>query len=185
MTDLEIFSEMIRPSARVDLVSSGHDKAKVVLKEQDCLDSKVTITGMPGDSLVIRADKWPAPDQVFAGSKHECRRADYAIVAQENGKTVIVYIEMKKSRARSREIIPQLSGAMCFVDYCQSIGKVFWKKRNFLSGAEHHFVAFCHTCKLDKRRSRIQKTKSFDSPGKFQRISNTSRVHFNKLIGRL
>jgi len=177
---------MILNSARIPL-KDNYGRFKVILNEPDCSDSTIEISGLPQDALVIKADSWPAPDQVFAGSKGECKRADYVIISEKNNKTVVICIEMKKSNnSTSKKIIEQLTGAKCFILYCQSIGRGFWSERDFLGDAVYRFVGFCHTSSIRKRPTRVTRTSSIhDQPDQFLKIDWPNHVEFNRLTGQV
>lgn len=184
MTDLEILKEMIADAARVDVVVS-HDRGRSELIEPNCPDSRVTIHGLPMDSVVIKADCFPAPDSVFKGTRGECKRADFAIIAEKNGKTIIVYIEMKKTKALQHEIVNQLFGAQCFVHYCREVGRLFWKETNFLASAQHRFVSIGHTS-IPKRPTQIKPDNGrHDRPDRMMKIRHQNNLQFNMLIGKM
>ena len=46
-----------------------------------------------------------------------------------------------KKTSKEKEIIQQLKGAQCFVEYCQAIGKSFWEKQDFLDDYKYRFVS--------------------------------------------
>ncbi len=131
MPDLDILRQMIKDDAKISL-SDNYGKWKVELTEPQHSDSSVCICGLPDDAVVIKADAFKSPDMVFNGSKGECKRADFVIVAAAANKKVILCIEMKATKGSEKEIIQQLKGAQCFVAYCQEVGKVFWNHETFL-----------------------------------------------------
>ncbi len=184
MTDIEVFSEMISNTAKVS-IEAAYRRFKVVLNEPDCPDSCCEIFGIPGEAIVLKVDAFPAPDSVFASLRGECKRADYVIVAEKNGKTVIVYIEMKKTKAPQKDIIKQLLGAHCFIVYCQAIGRAFWHTPNFLIDAEHRYISFGHTG-IRKRRTRLSRNSpTHDQPDRLMKIDWPNHVEFNKLVGQV
>jgi len=182
MTDMDILSEMIKNTAKVSLPVGKNDNGSVKLTESQAPDSSVTIYGIPSDAIVIKVDKFRSPDTVFAGSKDECKRADYVIIANKGSKKHILYIEMKKSKGLEKEIIKQLSGAMCFVRYCREIGKCFWKEKGFLGEYDDRFVSFAHTS-IDKRKTRTGRKKGIhDTPEKLLKIRHTRQIHYSGLV---
>lgn len=125
---------MIKQTSIVPLEALD-DKNGVTLQEPPPASYAVTIHGMPDDdqTIVIKADAFTAPKDIFADSKRECKRADFVIVAEIGAKQVIICIEMKGGKGGSEaEIIQQLKGAKCFVAYCREVGKSFWNHQNFL-----------------------------------------------------
>lgn len=185
MTDLELLNKMIKASARI-AVESHYRNYKVVLSETKCPSSKVEIRNIPQDAVIIVADKFPQPDGIFDGARGECKRADYIIVAEKDGCTVAVYIEMKcTNSATATDIQNQLRGAYCVFGYCQAIGREFWKEPNFLNGAVHRFVSFGHTGSIRKHKTReIRCAALHDNPDRLLKLDWANSVEFNKLAGR-
>jgi len=185
MSDIVILKEMIISTATVSL-ESYHDKKKVVLKEPPPADYAVTIHGMPEDDevIVIKADSFTAPKAIFANSKHECKRADFIVVAETDEKKVIICIEMKACNGgTATEIIQQLKGAKCFVTYCQEIGQEFWDQQNFLNDYEYRFVSIRHIS-ISKRPTRPSTLKDVhDRPDKMLKITSPKGLQFNHLVG--
>ncbi len=185
-SDIDILREMIKESATEALIDN-YGKKKVILVEQDI--SSVTISGMPEDSIVIKADdSFKSPDSVFRCSKlkGQCKRADYVIVADMDKKKVILYIELKRTKDGEKSIIQQLMGARCFIAYCQEIGRSFWEKQDFLDGYVYRFVSIGHTG-IAKRKTRIErKSKNIihDQPELMMKIAWPSHLHFNHLVGK-
>ncbi|WP_293151238.1 hypothetical protein [Okeania sp. SIO2C9] len=177
---------MIQPRATV-VLESEYQKNIVKLTE-DCDSYTVTIYGMPNDDevIVIKVDTFSAPTTIFQANRGECKRADFAIIADiiEKGK-FIVFIEMKggKKTSKEKEIIQQLKGAKCFVEYCQEIGKSFWEKRDFLDNYKYRFVSI-KNIKIPKSKTRYEsKAKIHDTPENMLKISSPNHIQFNHLIG--
>jgi hypothetical protein len=152
MTDIEILKEIIQNTARVPLEEDiyGNGKRTVILTETNLPNSKtnppnysVTINGMPDDDqvIVIKSDNFVEPKAVFQGSKGECKRADFVIIANTDKKKVIFCIELKSGDPDNKEIIQQLKGAYCFTIYCREIGKIFWEEPDFLEDYEYRFIS--------------------------------------------
>lgn len=182
MPDFEILHQMIKDGAKVPLLDN-HGKKSVVLSEPQHPNSSVMIAGMPDNAIVIKADAFKSPDTVFSGSQGECKRADFVIVADTGSRKRIICIEMKAAKASEKEIIQQLSGARCFIVYCQEVGKLFWKRQNFLAGYSYRFISIGHTS-IPKRRSRIDRSAGIhDSPDQMLKISSPHRLQFDHLAG--
>ena len=182
MSDLKILHQMIKDNAKVPLVS-GYGKHTVTLTEPRQPGSAVTIAGIPDNAIVIKADAFKSPDTVFNGSQGECKRADFVIVADSGNKKTIVCIEMKATKAPEKEIIQQLTGARCFIAYCQEIGKAFWHEPDFLDGYKHRFVSIGYTS-MPKRKTRIDRSTSVhDRPDRMMKISSPHRLQFDLLAG--
>ncbi|MFH1962707.1 MAG: hypothetical protein ABIJ30_07525 [bacterium] len=181
MSDIAILHEMIKDTAMLPLADAC-DKKQITLAEPQQINSSVIIYGIPDNTIVIKADKFKSPDTVFNGSKGECKRADFVIVADTGNKKVIIYIELKKTKALEEEIIQQFTGAKCFVAYCREIGKEFWKQPNFLDGYMERFVSIRHIS-ISKRKTQIIKptTGVHDCPDRMMKIISPQNIRFNHL----
>lgn len=157
MSDLEIIGQMIKESAKVPLKSTDYGKVCVVLTEHQTTNSSITICGIPSDAIVVKVDKFKSPDSIFNGNNGECKRADYVIFSDNGGKKRILYIEIKKTNDSPKDIVDQLTGAMCFVSYCKEIGRAFWKEGDFLKDYQNRFVSIGHTS-VSKRSTRITRS---------------------------
>lgn len=186
MDDLEIISQLIKESAKFLLClppNGGGGKASITLTEPKEPGVSVTIGGIPSDAIVIKADSFRSPDTVFNGGKGECKRADYVIISNDNGKKRILYIEMKKRKGNPEDVTNQLAGAFCFIGYCSEIGRIFWKKRDFLKDYEHRFVSVCHI--TQKKPTRIDRVAGkHDKPDKAMRIFWPNRLKYDDLVGK-
>lgn len=175
---------MIKDDATIQLLGN-YDKKSVVLSEPQYPASSVTISGIPDNAIVIKADAFTSPKSVFKDSKNECKRADFVIVANTGNKKSIVFIEMKATKAPAKEIIKQLYGAKCFIVYCQEIGKSFWKQPGFLAGYSFRFISIGNTS-ISKRKTRIDPTTGIhDSPERMLIISSSRQLQFNQLAGKI
>lgn len=182
MSDIDIFRQMIKDEATLPL-ENLNDKKQVTLTEPQHQNSSVTIFGMPDNVIVIKSDTFKSPDSVFKGTKGECKRADFVIVADTEGKKVILCIEIKAKSDSEKEIIQQLRGASCFITYCQEIGRAFWQQQDFLKGYAYRFVSISHIS-IPKRTSRATRhTGLHDSPDRMMKISSPHHLQFNQLTG--
>ena len=189
MNDIEILQKMLISSAQVPLQQEPENPPFVKLTDVQA-QTTVTIRGIPQDSIVLRAEVFvPNADVegaecqfIFAGSRGERKRADFVIVS--NGtKKLIILIETQKSNYKSRaEVVQQLKGALCFVNYCKCIGKEFWLEE-FLDGYEYRFVSM-KDISIDKRSTTGESKKTLHNcPEDFKRIFGRSH-HFSQLIHR-
>ncbi|WP_324237116.1 hypothetical protein [Okeania sp.] len=165
------------------------DKKNIVELKEESDDYTLTIHRMPDDKevIVIKVDNFSAPTTIFQGTKSECKRTDFVIIADIiNKEKFIVFIEMKakKKTSKEKEIIQQLKGAQCFVEYCQAIGKSFWEKRNFLDDYKYRFVSF-KNIKIPKKPTRSKsKNAIHDTPENMLKISSPDYICFNHVIWR-
>ncbi|MCL1467035.1 hypothetical protein [Argonema galeatum] len=185
MSDIAILKEMIKETATVALEERQEGKRlkySVTLEEKDIYS--VTIDGMPkyDEVIIIKADTFVAPRDIFNGSKGECKRADFVIITDTDKEKIILCIEMKKTKGEKKAIIKQLTGAQCFVAYCKEIGKAFWHKQNFLDTYKYSFVSIGHIS-LDKKKTRPERsTDTHNSPDLMLRINYSHPLQFNHLI---
>jgi hypothetical protein len=164
-------------------LTDNYDRKQVILEEPQCPDSKVTINGLPNDSVVIKGDAFKSPEKFFAGSHGECKRADFIIVADAPGKKIILCIEMKRTKGSHEEIVQQLKGCHCLGLYCREIGVRFWDQREFLKDYKFRFVSIGHTS-VPKRKTRIvRQSGSHDRPDRMMKIDWPHRLEFNHLAG--
>jgi hypothetical protein len=181
MSDIDILQEMIKDTAKVAPVENIYGKRKVALTEPQQSNSSVDISGLPDNAIAIKADAFMSPDTVFSGSKGECKRADFVIIADANGKKIIICIEMKATRKLEWEIIQQLKGAQCFISYCREIGRKFWNKGDFLNGYEYRFVSISHIS-INKKKTRIDRQRGVHNrPERMLKIHRPRRLQFNQL----
>ena len=185
MADLDILSNMIKDSAKVNLESrSDPDKASVTLKEPQSLTSEVTIYGLPPDAIVIKVDKFKSPDTILTEARGQRKRSDYIIVASKNNKKSILHIEIKTTKGNAKDIIKQLKGSVCFVGYCKEIAKEFWHENGFLSEFESRFVGVTRTGSINKKRTRINKGNTpNNTPERMMKLSYPHKQQFNHLVG--
>ena len=186
MSDIAILKEMIKQSATVPLVEDSYGKKQVKLTEPALPNWFVTIRGMPNDDqvIIIKVDDFTSPKAIFGGSQGECKRADFAIIADTGKKKVILCIEMKAKSKTSLEweIIQQLKGAQCFVAYCQKIGNEFWSAKHFLDAYVYRFVTI-RNINIHKKPTREAITDNHDCPENMLKISSPHYLQFNFLIG--
>lgn len=182
MPDIEILLEMIKDDARLEVVNLN-GKNQVTLIEPQNDKGSVVVFGLPDDIVVIKADTFKSPDAVFCGSKGECKRADFVIVANTGNKKVILCIEMKAGRDSEKEIIQQLAGTRCFIAYCQEIGKTFWQRQNFLNGYVYRFVSIGHISIAKKKTRTTRHVGLHDQPERMLKIAWPHHLQFNQLAG--
>lgn len=182
MSDLDILHQMIKNDAKLSL-ADNYGKKIVKLTEPQHPDSSATIFGLPDNAVVIKVDAFKSPDTVFNGSRGECKRADFVIVADTGNEKVILYIEMKATKGSEKKIIQQLTGAQCFVAYCRKIGQAFWDQRTFLDGYVERFVSIVHTSIPKKKTQITRQTGTHDRPDRMLKIAWPHHLHFDHLAG--
>ena len=118
-----------------------------VTKELLCKEtiSSVEISRLPQKTLIFKADCFPEPALLFSNSREERKRADYILLAEDNGKRHVVFIELKRTKDLRHGIVAQLKGAACVMDYCNSIMRRFWGQQFSFAQYEERFVSFSNT----------------------------------------
>lgn len=180
---IETFCQMFKNTALVPL-DEQHSKYSVILNEPQVNGSDVKISGVPEDLLAIKIDKFPPPDKLFSGANGECKRADFALIA-DNGKKKkrILIIELKRIKASRYHIEEQLKGATCVIEYCKEIAKAFYNCNNPLSEFKIRYISFGHTS-IAKKKTRIDRNLEIhDRPNRMMKISSPNYIHFNHLAG--
>ena len=182
MGDMQILKELFKDNALVDM-KKKYSSNIAILTEPQCSGSSVEINGIPDDTIIVKIDKFPDPSNLFNGNKGECKRADYAIIAEYRSKNRILFIEMKKTKGSKKEIIQQLKGAGCILKYIQEIGQQFWNKADFLTDFEYRFISFGHTS-IRKRKTRITRQSDIhNTPENMMKIDWPANIRFNHLAG--
>lgn len=176
MNDLQVLKELLRTNSVIDI----RDK-KATLVEPKTKDHKgysVSINGIPEDSIILKVDDFPTPKPIFNNLKGECKRADFVIITSDS----MIFIELQKSNNKlSLEIIQQLKGAQCFIDYCRSIGKEFWGKSDFLKIDKQYFVSI-KNIGISKRPTREPVNGANTSPENMLKIGSPHHLEFGGLI---
>jgi hypothetical protein len=185
MSDIAILREMFKEEVTVSLkeeLEGKRERRSVILYEPQG-NYSIKINGMPksDEVIVIKADTFSGPREVFVGSKGECKRADFIIIADTSTEKIILYIEMKAGRDNAKSIINQLKGAHCFVTYCREIGQSFWNQHNFLKDYSCRFVSI-QKISIAKKTTRPSTKTIHDQPDKMLRLYHSANFQFNSLI---
>ncbi len=190
--DLDILRDLIKDEAVVTVKKNRHGNNFLELKEPEREKSpeyKIEVLNTPEDAIAIKSDVFPSPDKIFKNTKGECKRADFVIIAKGEKKNWIIYIEMKRSSYGSeKEIIQQLQGSKCFIDYCRTIGRTFWRKPGFLEEEVYQqLYVSVKNIGVDKKPSRETRISSLhDCPENMLKISAPPRkgIQFKRLLAR-
>ena len=131
MNDIEILREMFHPAALVAL-RPGQGKPAVELTDAKA-DTTVEIKGLPRESVVIRAEDFEVPPTVFSSTNGQRKRADFVIVANEDAKRWIIYIETQAGNYKTAaHIIAQLKGRSASSVTASASGSRSGNLKNFL-----------------------------------------------------
>ena len=156
----------------------GRNSIKLVEEEGNY---GLTIIGCPNDAIAIKCDKFPEPNAFFRGKYGECKRADRAIISSE--KECIILFELKKVNkyAQNSDVIDQLKGARCVLDYCNFIIYRFLGVKDVFSNYKERY--FKSIQKGSQKRSFNLSVDAYinNLPERFEKI-NDKTIEFNKLI---
>ena len=190
--DLDILRDLIKDEALVTVKKNRHGGNFLELKEPGGGKSpgyKIEVLNTPEDAIAIKSDVFSSPKKIFKNTKGECKRADFVIIAKGEKGSWIIYIEMKRSNYGSeKEIIQQLHGSRCFIDYCRTVGQTFWGESGFLQEEVYQqLYVSVKNIGVDKRPSRGKRRPSLhDCPENMLKISAPSqkRLQFRKLLAK-
>ena len=179
---IDTLRQMIKSNACVETIDY-YSQLSVRLEEPQQPDSAVVIKGLPNEVIVIKVDTFPAPDSIFTGTSGECRRADYVIVANEQDRKKILFIEMKRTKAPQNQIVEQFKGAACFIAYCKEVAKQFYNCNDLMAGYDFRYVSFGHTS-IAKRKTRYEKTAAHHNrPDRMLKIDWPNNLYFKHIAG--
>lgn len=186
MNDLDILRALLRDEVLAPASGTQTNQKDLILTEPQDQSYELRIIRAPYDTIAFRADAFPPPRHIFRGSRGERKRADYVIVANEDERSWIVYVEMKGGNsALASEIAAQLRGAHCLVAYCRAIGRQFWGARAFLEPGNYreHFVSVKNV-RSSKKPSWPSPRPRNDSPETMWKFKNPPRstLRFRELV---
>ena len=162
------------------------EKKSVALRDKKA-GTVFIVSGLPTNSIVIKADVFPPLGNFFKSTKGETRRADFIIISETETKKWIVYIEIKKGDRSSsnKKIIQQLKGAQCVIAYCVSLVEKFHEKTRFLDSSSYkpRFVSV-RSPHINKTPTRNPENKKevHSTPEKMLKLRYSPKSHFNKLV---
>lgn len=188
MNEIEILQTMLVSNAQIPL-QPGPGRPSVTLTDKQA-QTTVEIKGVPHDTVVVRAEEFEAPLDIFNGSRGERRRADFVIVSDDGKRKWIICIETQAGNTKTRSHVEQqLKGATCFMSYCKCIGKLFWESNEFLDDYQYRYVSMVdiHANK-EIRRTRHYPYRAqsdgglHDTPADFLKFYRSKSLYFSKLI---
>lgn len=175
MNDFKLL-QMLFGNKLIKAKSGLYDKYCIELKEESS-DYSITILNTPQDAVAIKTDSFPDLQSFFncSSDKGQCKRADFVIIVDKK----LVFIELSKGKKQENEVIQQLKGAQCVIEYCRYISAKFYDYESFLKGYHSCFVSI-YNVGANKRGSRVP-SKENHMPCKFLRISAPHHLIFNSL----
>ena len=178
MDAVRALKRLINKHAIVPLKNDG-DKYSFKLTERQP-NYGLTVYDCPADTFVFMCDdKFPSPNKIFRGDKGECKRADYIIVSSEIKNIVIIELKHSKQSSTKGDVVSQLKGANCLLEYCESVISSFWGDKGLFVGFETKYIKYIHRSR--KRSFKTETMAKNDSPDKFRIIYEKS-VPFNMLV---
>lgn len=181
MADCNVLKRMFNPDVLIALVDY-HGKKKVILEEPQTTDSTVAVFNIPDDAVVVDLDRAFNNEKLFAGSQGECKRADFLLISEQQQK--VIFIEMKRGKAKEGDIIKQLTGSLCAFEYCQRIADAFFNEADFLAGYQKRFVSLTHIGSIKTRTSigrKQQVVPVHDKPERMMKISGRKALQFKQI----
>ena len=188
MKEIEILQTMLVSDAQIPL-RPGPGRPSVKLTDKQA-KTTVEIKGVPHDTVVIRAEDFEFPLDIFNGSRGERRRADFVIVSDDGKRKWIICIETQAGKSKTRSHVEeQLKGAACFMSYCKCIGKLFWESNEFLEDYQYRYVSMVDI----KANREIKRTRHYpfrvqsegrlhNTPANFLKFYQSTSLYFSKLI---
>ena len=115
-----------------------YNKSCCILPEEQ-EEYSYKIRSVPDDLLAFKIDKFPNTGRAFfSGGNNECMKADYALVS--DSEKIIMILELMKSKIKTnKEVVAQLKGAKCILDYCASISSAFLGKSDIFAGYTYRY----------------------------------------------
>lgn len=185
MSDVDLLrKKILNDNVIVPLLDGkGSEKKYAVLREEET-NTSFTVYGLPANSIVIKADKFPAPRNFLKNTKGEASRADFIIISEMETKKWIIYIEMKKGTSSpNKKIVQQLKGAQCVMAYCISVVENFYDITKFLDQYNSRFISI-RSPNVNKQPTRrlVDEGGIHDTPKNRLQFKNTPKSHLNNLV---
>lgn len=150
----------------------------VRLKEDKEPKCYVDLRNIPNDALIIRADRFPAPNKAFKANKRCCCRADFILVSKQMLK--VVFIELKCGTAyKPAHVTAQLKGAVCFFEYCQSMLNWFFETSDAFQNFDFRFVCLIRGTNKEPTTPKLSPNKK---PEQARYIFRPVKADFNSMI---
>ena len=159
-SDIDILHRLLIEKALVPVNKDIHNNYFLVLDEYGHGESSkyhIKIVNMPEDTVAIKADWFPFTEKIFRCNNDECKMADYVVISNDLDKKWIIYIELKQgNNGKPKQIVKQLEGARCFINYCREVGKTFLREPEFLdpTNYQERYISV-KNIGVDKRLSKI------------------------------
>ena len=87
MDDFEVLYDLLRGEALAPVENLRGRPKTITLEESGQQGYVLKLLGTPNDTIAFKADKFPPPECLFQNSRHECKRADYVVIARQRNKS--------------------------------------------------------------------------------------------------
>ena len=176
MNDIKLL-EVLFGDKLIKSESGQYGKPCIKLEEEAKDNSySITIIQVPENATAIKTDSFPDLQDFFNCSSEtgQCKRADFAIITDDK----LIFIELSTTKKTKTEVVQQLKGSQCVIEYCQSIGDKFYKTPSFLKDCDSYFVSIYNIGANKKASITLAKN---NTPDKFRKISSSHRLQFKDL----
>ena len=180
MSAVNALRKLLVDDVIVPLTKEDYDKWSCVLPEEQA-NYSYKIRSVPDDMLAFKSDKFPNTGRAFfSGKNNECMKADYVLVS--DSEKIIMIFELMTTKAKTNEeVVAQLKGAKCILDYCASISSAFLNERNIFAGFTYRYYKIVFG--MSEKRPFKQVKKSENSTPESRRILPGHDTSFKGLLG--
>ncbi len=174
MNDIELLQKLFKERL-IKSKEGDYGKPCIELKESDLYS--ITIQNVPEDAVAIKTDRFPDLGGFFkcSGDIGQCKRADFVIITDDK----LIFIELCKGKKQEKEVVQQLKGAQCVIEYCHNIGGKFYNHDSFLKNNIHYFVSVSKIG-VSKKRSAPKPCQN-NTPDNFLKINAPRNLQFKNL----
>jgi hypothetical protein len=176
MNNYELLQKLFNDKLLINTEVGDYDKYCIKLTESS--DYSVTIHNILKDAVAIKTDNFPDLGNFFNCSSDvgQCKRADFVIIADEK----LIFIELCRSKKQKDEVVQQLKGAQCVIEYCRNISEKFYNYTSFLEGYTSYFVSI-YNIGVNKKPNTTLSNEANKTPDKFLKISSPYNIQFKQL----
>lgn len=105
----------------------GNNLFFAFLKEDDpsSVTPNICLLGIPENSILIHADHKLTQPLFLTEANGLQKRCDYILLTKVNGKDTVIFIELKSKSVRNPEVICQLTGGDCLLDFLAAVAEKF------------------------------------------------------------
>ena len=184
MIDIRAIASLMDSKALVH-VESVFGRLRLVLKEagKDAKLKRVFVGGIPRDSILIKTDGAKPLNELLSKNLGQRCRCDYILLAERNGRNVLVFCELKSKTVIRSEITEQFKGSKCLVRYFEAMLQEFHGKGGVFPSSDEWYYVLFYKDSMRKRTSVAQRMKVGRSEKKFLWYPNPGIVNLLELVG--